>query len=52
MKLCIMHPDLKPSLALLDPELTLGFQHLTAWTGADAMIHSIEGYCVQDFIHV
>ena len=24
IKLCIMHPDLKPSLALLDPELTLG----------------------------
>ena len=50
MKLCIMHPDLKPSLALLDPELTLGLPaSLTAWTGADAMIHSIEGYCVPGF---
>jgi len=50
MKLCIMHPDLKPSLALLDPELTLKLPaSLTAWTGADAMIHSIEGYCVPGF---
>ena len=45
-----MHPDLKPSLALLDPELTLALpSNLTAWTGADAMIHSIEGYCVPGF---
>ena len=50
MKLCITHPDLKPSLALLDPELTLKLPaSLTAWTGADAMIHSIEGYCVPGF---
>ena len=50
IKLCIMHPELKPSLALLDPELTLGLPaNLTAWTGADAMIHSIEGYCVPGF---
>ena len=50
IKLCIMHPDLKPSMALLDPELTLGLpSNLTAWTGADAMIHSIEGYCVPGF---
>ena len=50
IKLCIMHPELKPSLALLDPELTLGLpSNLTAWTGADAMIHSIEGYCVPGF---
>jgi len=47
MKLCIFHPDLKPSLALLDPELTLQLPTtLTAWTGADAMIHSLEAYCV------
>ena len=50
MKLCICHPELKPSLALLDPELTLALPaNLTAWTGADAMIHSIEGYCVPGF---
>jgi len=47
MKFCICHPDLKPSLALLDPELTLGLPvNLTAWTGVDAMIHSIEAYSV------
>ena len=43
MKFCICHPGLKPSLALLDPELTVGLPpHLTAWTGADAMTHAIE----------
>ena len=50
MKFCICHPDLKPSLALLDPELTLGLpENLTAWTGADAMIHSLEAFCVNGF---
>ena len=24
MKLCVWHPDLKPSLTLLDPEITVG----------------------------
>jgi alcohol dehydrogenase class IV len=50
MKFCICHPDLKPSLALLDPELTLDLPlNLTAWTGADAMIHSLEAYCVPGY---
>ena len=50
MKLCIWHPDLKPALALLDPELTVGLPaDLTAWTGADAMTHAIEAYCVPGF---
>ena len=50
MKFCIWHPDLKPSLALLDPTLTLGLPPtLTAWTGADAMTHAIEAYCVPGF---
>ena len=50
MKLCIWHPDLQPSLALLDPEITLGLPAaLTAWTGVDAMVHAIEAYCVPDF---
>ncbi|MEP2030300.1 MAG: iron-containing alcohol dehydrogenase [Paracoccaceae bacterium] len=50
MKLCICHPDLKPSLALLDPELTVGLPaNLTTWTGADAMVHAIEAYCVPGF---
>jgi len=50
MKFCICHPDLKPSLALLDPELTIGLPaSLTAWTGADAMTHAIEAYLVPGF---
>jgi alcohol dehydrogenase class IV len=50
MKFCIWHPDLKPSLALLDPELTVGLPStLTAWTGADAMTHAIEAYLVPGF---
>ncbi|MAT87528.1 MAG: dehydrogenase [Aestuariivita sp.] len=50
MKFCIWHPDLKPSLALLDPELTVGLPaNLTAWTGADAMTHAIEAYLVPGF---
>ncbi|MEM8791689.1 MAG: iron-containing alcohol dehydrogenase [Pseudomonadota bacterium] len=50
MKFCVWHPDLKPSLALLDPALTVGLPpHLTAWTGADAMTHAIEAYLVPGF---
>lgn len=50
MKFCICHPKLKPSLALLDPELTISLpRNLTAWTGADAMIHAIESYLVPGF---
>lgn len=50
MKFCVWHPDLKPSLALLDPELTVGLpQSLTAWTGADALVHAIEAYLVPGF---
>jgi alcohol dehydrogenase class IV len=50
MKFCAWHPGLKPCLALLDPELTLGLPpHLTAWTGVDALTHAIEAYIVPDF---
>lgn len=50
MKFCVWHPDLKPALALLDPELTAGLPvNLTAWTGADAMTHCIEAYLVPGF---
>ncbi len=47
MKFCVWHPLLKPKLALLDPELTLGLpKNLTAWTGIDALVHALESYCV------
>ncbi len=50
MKFCADHPDLRPALALLDPELTVGLPaNLTAWTGADALTHAIEAYCVPGF---
>ena len=50
MKFCVWHPDLKPSLALLDPELTIGLPAtLTAWTGTDAMVHAIEAFLVPGF---
>ncbi|MEM7441067.1 MAG: iron-containing alcohol dehydrogenase [Pseudomonadota bacterium] len=50
MKFCLAHPDLKPSLALLDAELTLGLPpNLTAWTGVDALTHAIEAYLVPGF---
>ena len=50
MKFCVWHPSLKPSLTLLDPEITVGLPaSLTAWTGIDAMVHAIEAYCVRDF---
>ena len=50
MKFCMWHPDARPVLALVDPELTLGLPpSLTAWTGVDAMVHAIEGYCVPGF---
>jgi alcohol dehydrogenase class IV len=46
----VWHPGLKPSLVLLDPEITVGLpSSLTAWTGIDALVHAIEAYCVPDF---
>ncbi len=50
MKFCLWHPQLKPSLALLDPELTVGLPpNLTAWTGADALTHAIEAFLVPGY---
>ncbi len=50
MKFCVWHPELKPCLALLDPQLTVGLPpQLTAWTGVDALVHAIEAYCVPGF---
>ncbi len=47
VKRCIWHEGHKPSLALLDPELTLGLPpNLTAWTGVDALVHAFEAFSV------
>jgi len=49
-KFCVWHPELKPTVALLDPEVTLSLpKKITAWTGCDAMDQGIEAYCVPDF---
>lgn len=45
LKKGIVSPYLFPSVALLDPELTLGLPpNITASTGMDALIHAIEAY--------
>ena len=45
LKKGIVSPYLFPSVALLDPELTLGLPApITAATGMDALIHAIESY--------
>ncbi|MBC8419545.1 MAG: iron-containing alcohol dehydrogenase [Desulfobacterales bacterium] len=45
LKKGIVTPYLFPSVALLDPELTLGLPpDITAATGMDALIHAIEAY--------
>ena len=45
LKRGIVSPYLFPSVALLDPELTLGLPpHITASTGMDALIHAVEAY--------
>lgn len=49
-KWCVWHPTLKPTVALLDPCMTIGLpKDLTAWTGSDAIVHAIEAYCVPAF---
>ena len=45
LKKGIVSPYLFPSIAILDPELTLGLPpNITASTGMDALIHAIEAY--------
>ena len=50
-KKIIFHPKMMPSIVILDPELTIDLpQFLTAYTGMDALAHSLEAYC-SPFFH-
>jgi len=49
-KKIIFHPQMMPALVILDPELTYGLPpHITAWTGIDALVHSVEAYLAPGF---
>lgn len=49
-KFLVCSPLLRPAIALLDPELTVGLPpSLTAGTGMDAFTHCIEALVVKDF---
>lgn len=44
-KFATINPELTPDMAILDPEFVVGLpKELTAYTGMDALTHSIEGY--------
>ena len=44
-KFATMNPELTPDMALLDPTFVVGLpKDLTAYTGMDALTHTIEGY--------
>lgn len=44
-KITLKDASLRPTIALLDPELTLSVPNsITAATGVDALVHAIEGY--------
>jgi len=46
VKKVIFHPKALPSVAICDPELTVGMpQVITVGTGLDAFIHCLEAYC-------
>jgi alcohol dehydrogenase len=49
-KVIVFHPRMMPGEVIADPELTLGLpRELTAWTGIDALSHSLEALCAPGF---
>ena len=49
-KCIVFHPKMLPGQVIADPELTLGLpRELTAWTGLDALSHSLEALCAPGF---
>jgi alcohol dehydrogenase len=50
-KKIIFHPKMLPRVVIADPELTVGLPaNITAWTGMDALSHSLEAWC-SPFFH-
>jgi alcohol dehydrogenase class IV len=46
-KIILLHPGMLPKLVILDAELTFGLPpSITAWTGMDALAHSLEAFYV------
>jgi alcohol dehydrogenase len=49
-KCIVFHPRMLPGQVIADPELTLELPaQLTAWTGLDALSHSLEALCAPGF---
>ena len=49
-KCIVFHPGMLPAQVIADPELTLDLPaQLTAWTGLDALSHSLEALCARGF---
>jgi alcohol dehydrogenase class IV len=49
-KCIVFHPRMLPGQVIADPELTLDLPApLTAWTGLDALSHSLEALCAPGF---
>lgn len=49
-KCIVFHPSMMPGQVIADPELTLDLPApLTAWTGLDALSHSLEALCAPGF---
>ncbi|MCA9411972.1 MAG: iron-containing alcohol dehydrogenase [Candidatus Omnitrophica bacterium] len=49
-KAILLHPDLMPAIAVIDPELTVDLPpHLTAATGMDAFTHCLESLTSPEF---
>lgn len=53
VKVGISDNYLRPAVALLDPELTIGLPaYVTACSGIDALSHAIEAYTAMDYRHI
>ena len=49
-KKIIFHPNMLPGLVIADPALTIGLPpHITAATGMDAFVHSLEAWCAPGY---